>query len=82
MTPPDPEAAWRELDAAERAFPDCEHVRAWQQRVADARGKHRAALAAVDEAAAREAEPVPVPSSLPSEPEPDDDGALFPLEAA
>ena len=26
MTQPDPEQAWRELDAAERAFPDCEHV--------------------------------------------------------
>ena len=78
MTQPDPEQAWRELDAAERAFPDCDHVRAWRQRVEDARRAHRAALSAVDEAAAREAEPPPVLPSLPLEPEPDD-GALFPL---
>ena len=77
----DPEAAWRELDAAERAIPDCDQVRAWRQRVEDARRAHRAALSAVDEAPRREAEPPPVPPSLPVEPEPDD-GALFPLEAA
>ena len=78
----DPETAWRVLDAAERAFPDCEHVRDWRQRVEDARRAHRAALSAVDQAPAREAEPVPVPPSLPAVPEPDDDGALFPQEAA
>ena len=75
------EAAWQALDAAERAYPRCEHVREWEASVKAARERHRAALSAVDEAPRREAEPPPVPPSLPVEPEPDD-GALFPLEAA
>jgi hypothetical protein len=89
MTQPDPgtldaarEAAWKALDAAERAFPQCEHIREWRQRVDDARADLRAVLAAVDEAATRGAEPPPASSSLPAVPEPADDGALFPLEAA
>lgn len=72
-------AAWHELDAAERAFPECEHVREWRALVGAARARHRAALAAVDAAAARGPEPVPSPSSLPPAPEPADEGALFPL---
>jgi hypothetical protein len=65
------EQAWRELDAAERAMPHCEHVTAWIQRKQEARRKHLAALHALD--AAGTADPAgaaAVPPSLPAAPEP------------
>ncbi len=73
------EQAWRELDAAERAIPDCPHVRAWQARVAAAREAHRKAIRAA-EAAAGERTGAPL-QSLPAEPEPQLEGqeALFEL---
>jgi hypothetical protein len=87
VTAPDPgtpaaaaRAAWLELDAAERAFPECEHIREWRALVGAARVRHRAALSALDAAAARGHELRAAPSSLPLEPAPVDDGALFPLE--
>lgn len=51
------EAAWRELDAAERAIPDCPHVHAWRDRIDAAREAHRQALRAAE--AARGADPRP-----------------------
>ena len=51
------EAAWRELDAAERAIPDCEHVRAWRHHIDTARAAHRKAIKAAE--AARDADPRP-----------------------
>jgi hypothetical protein len=45
------EQAWQALAAAERDFPGCEHVRAWQRRVEQARAAHRAALRELDRAA-------------------------------
>ena len=83
------EAAWRDYDAANRAIPDCEHVRAWRQQIADARTKHQAAIrahrkaltaqekaeASKAEAAAVEPEPVPVePATTPA---PDVQESLF-----
>lgn len=80
---PDLEQAWRELDAAERALPDCEHVRDWKAQIAAARERYRAVLRSADAAETMRPKPLPAPSSLlPAEPEPADDGALFPLEAA
>lgn len=73
------EAAWRELDAAERAFPDCPHVRAWRDRIDAAREAHRQAVRAAEAAAGpRMGAPL---SSLPAEPEPQLEGqeALFEL---
>ena len=62
------EAAWRDYDHANRAIPDCEHVRAWRQQIAEARTKHqvairahRKALAAQEKAEAATVEPEPVP---------------------
>ena len=81
------EALWAEYDRVARGIPECEHVRAWRQETAKARAAHHAAIRAVDrakaEAEAAEAEPPgppPVLPSLPAEPGPSDDGALFPLE--
>ena len=69
------EAAWRELNAAERALPDCEHVTAWKEQIAAARKAHQAAIReydraalAVPETAEPEAQPEPEPAS-PSLPE-------------
>ena len=73
------EAAWQELDAAERAIPDCPHVRAWRHRIAAAREAHRKAIRAAEAAAGpRAGAPL---SPLPAEPEPQLDGqeALFEL---
>ena len=69
MAQPDLEQAWRELDAAERAIPDCPHVIAWREQIAAARKRYRAALRASDAAARTSPEPFPAPSSLLPEPE-------------
>ena len=83
------EAAWRDYDHANRAIPDCEHVRAWRQQIAEARTKHQAAirahragLAAQEKAEASKAEPVPVtPKPAPvvpaTAPAPDVQESLF-----
>jgi hypothetical protein len=79
------EAAWQRYDAAHRALPGCEHVRAWQEEIRQAGAAHQAAIRAYDKAAAGlpgRSAVSPVPSPLPAEPEPDGDGALFPVEAA
>ena len=85
------EAAWREYDAAQRAIPDCEHVRAWRQRIADAGGKHQAAIRARDRAFREQetppaAEPAAAPAAIPATPEPAPAPAqqesLFELEGA
>lgn len=44
------EVAWGEYDAACRALPDCEHVRAWHEEMAAARRKHLEAIRAVERA--------------------------------
>lgn len=75
------EAAWRELDTAERSIPDCDHNRAWRQRIDVAREEYRKAIKAAEAAAGpRVGAPL---SSLPAEPEPPLDGqeALFELGA-
>ena len=83
------EAAWRDYDHANRAIPDCEHVRAWRQQIAEARTKHQAAirahragLAAQEKAEASKAEPVPVtprpaPVAPATTPAPDVQESLF-----
>lgn len=73
------ESAWRELDAAERAMPDCQHNRAWRLRIDVARDEYRKALKAAEKAAGASAG-VPL-TSLPAAPEPQLDGqeALFEL---
>lgn len=85
MAQPDLEAAreqaWRELDAAERAIPDCPHVRAWRQRIDTARDEYRKAIKAAEAAAPPRAGAPLTP--LPAVPEPELDGqeALFDLGA-
>jgi len=73
------EAAWREYDAAHRAIPDCEHVRAWRQDIAEARSRHqaailahRAALAAQERVTAGDGEAAPAvtPEPCSAAPEP------------
>lgn len=73
------EAAWRELDAAERAIPDCPLVRAWRDRIDAARETHRKATRAAEAAAGPSTGALL--SSLPTEPEPQLEGqeALFEL---
>jgi hypothetical protein len=74
--------AWLAYNQVARAIPDCPHVVAWREQIAAARERYRAVLRAADAAATTSPEPFPAPSSLLPEPEPADDGALFPLEAA
>jgi len=79
------EQAWRELDAAERAIPDCPHVRAWKGQITAARERYRAALRTTDAEAASNRRPGDATcgnAELPQVRSFDDDGALFPLEGA
>jgi len=79
----DYERLWLAYNHLQQNLPQCEHVREWQQQIDASRKAYKAALAAVDRAAANGAWPAPASSSLPLlEPEPADDGALFPREAA
>jgi hypothetical protein len=87
----DRETAWREYNAAHRAIPDCEHVQAWRQRIADAGSKHQAAIRARDRAIREQeappaaepmAAPAAIPAAPPAAPAPARQESLFELEGA